>query len=723
MLFISFLAWVAALSAVGIALWTLWRGWRSIDCLLFGGCLIATAAESYLVYLGADAVLSPSFVWYQETRLTLLAVLPGCWLLFSGIYARGNRWEFLMRWRSTLLAALGFPLLMVLFFRHNLISRVIQTPDNETWQIELGRSGVLLQLAVVLGAILVLLNLERTFRAAVGTMRWQIKLVLVGLAVLFAARIYTSTQAILYSAMDMNHEILNNGALLVACVLTGISLVRTGGAKVDVYPSPEVIKNSFTVLVAGSYLLTVGLIAKMVTWIGGSREFPILALFILLALTLLSLLLLSDRLRQRGQRFLARHFCRPIYDYRKVWSTFTERTAPKMDEKELCRSVVDWISETLNVLSVSIWLTDRARQGFWLGAATIEIPPLHTGHSLKSEDVVALMDALGQQSDPVDLEVNQDRWAMLLKQLHPDIFAKGGHRICSSLQAGGELQGVLVMGDRVEGIQFSSEDDDLIKCISDQVGSLLLKIRLARRLYEAKEMEAMQTMAAFLVHDLKNTASGLSLMLQNLPRHFENPDFRQDALKTLAANVAHINDLIRRVNVLREGLVLKPCESDLGKLVECTVRECEGGSRIRWEPGIHPRLVFDPEQIQKVLKNLILNALEALGREGEVRIKTGIENEWAWVEVADNGCGISQEFLNRSLFRPFQTTKKNGIGIGLFHSKMIVDAHGGRLEVSSEIGKGTRFRLFLPVRSVPETPSPRPKAVPEQAAKPVVSSV
>jgi len=66
--------------------------------------------------------------------------------------------------------------------------------------------------------------------------------------------------------------------------------------------------------------------------------------------------------------------------------------------------------------------------------------------------------------------------------------------------------------------------------------------------------------------------------------------------------------------------------------------------------------------------------------------------------VADNGCGMSQDFLNRSLFRPFQSTKKTGVGIGMFQSKMIVEAHGGRIEVESEQGKGSTFRVLLPIR-------------------------
>jgi hypothetical protein len=65
--------------------------------------------------------------------------------------------------------------------------------------------------------------------------------------------------------------------------------------------------------------------------------------------------------------------------------------------------------------------------------------------------------------------------------------------------------------------------------------------------------------------------------------------------------------------------------------------------------------------------------------------------------VADNGCGMTPEFLSRALFRPFQTTKKKGLGIGMFQSKMIIEAHGGRIEVESEVRKGTTFRVLLPI--------------------------
>jgi signal transduction histidine kinase len=112
-----------------------------------------------------------------------------------------------------------------------------------------------------------------------------------------------------------------------------------------------------------------------------------------------------------------------------------------------------------------------------------------------------------------------------------------------------------------------------------------------------------------------------------------------------------------------------------------------------------PKISVDPDQIQKVVTNLILNASEALMNDGKIRITTGQKEGWAILSVSDNGCGISKEFIERSLFRPFKTTKKHGMGIGLFHSKTIVEAHQGRIEVESEEGRGSTFRVMLPLRT------------------------
>jgi signal transduction histidine kinase len=189
-------------------------------------------------------------------------------------------------------------------------------------------------------------------------------------------------------------------------------------------------------------------------------------------------------------------------------------------------------------------------------------------------------------------------------------------------------------------------------------------------------------------------------MLQNLPAHYNDPAFREDALRGLGKAAQHIDDLIKRLTLLRQEMAIRPAEVDLNELVAKVLATLERSPRARIVQELRPlpKQAIDSEQLEKVIVNLLLNAHEALNGEGEIRVATQEHKDWTVVSVSDNGCGMPPDFVQRSLFRPFQTTKKHGIGIGMFQSKMIVEAHHGRIEVESEVGKGTTFRVLLPVK-------------------------
>jgi len=172
----------------------------------------------------------------------------------------------------------------------------------------LGTPGTFLNIFFLIGAVFVLMNLERTYRAAVGTMRWRIKFMILGLGMLFAVRAYVSSQDLLFHAVNLSLQTVNSGALLVACLLISRSLFRAGHFDMDVYPSHAVLQNSFTVLLAGIYLLIMGVFARVVTFFGGDTTFPLKAFVVLVALVLLAILLLSDRIRMHTSRFVSRHF-------------------------------------------------------------------------------------------------------------------------------------------------------------------------------------------------------------------------------------------------------------------------------------------------------------------------------------------------------------------------------------------------------------------------------
>jgi putative PEP-CTERM system histidine kinase len=224
---------------------------------------------------------------------------------------------------------------------------------------------------------------------------------------------------------------------------------------------------------------------------------------------------------------------------------------------------------------------------------------------------------------------------------------------------------------------------------------------MAEQMRQKKEMEAFQTMSSFFMHDLKNLASKLSLVTRNLPVHIDNPEFRADALRTITQSVSKINTMSSRLSLLSRKLELTCKETDLNDLVAVAVSDIKNFVGVPLSQNLSkvPPLSIDSEQIHKVIENLLINANDAVGQDGRISVSTSCNENWAELAIGDNGCGMSREFIEKSLFLPFQTTKKQGMGIGLYHCKTIIEAHGGRVEVESEEGNGTIFHVLLPVRN------------------------
>lgn len=696
------LAYAAALSAFGLAVvWLLFKH-RTPAHWSFAGGLVLLAADTALAGLEAGAASGVEVFKWDAWRAGCAALLPATWLLYSLCYSRGNYREFLVRWRSGIAATLLVSVVLAAL-TVNAERAALQNPADpaEDWTrfIPLGWPGKALQITVLLGLLLALVNLEKTLRSALGLMRWRVKFVILGLAVILGGRIFASSQAILFSGIQPWLVSVLAASLLVGTLVIGFSVARAGWQEIEVYPSPTFLHGSLSVMLAGAYLLVVGLVAEMVTRWGGDRAFPFQTLFLILAAVPLGALFLSDRFRQQTQLFVSRHLRRPLHDYRRVWTTFTEHTASRLDRVEYCRAVVLLTSETFNTLSVTIWVLDPSQSRWQLGASTSLTE--ETAGSLTTDDVSAsgLLAALEANPHPFGLETSQAAWVQALRRGNPDHFHKGGGQVCAPLLAAGQVLGCLLLADRVGGRGFTPEDFELLKCVADQVAAGLLNLKLSGKLIEAKELEAFQAMSAFFVHDLKNTASTLSMMLQNLPVHFNNPDFRADALRGIGKSVDRLNGLVERLKLIRHGFAVRPWMMDLNALVTATVAEFRQNSGLPVECVLDslPQVPVDPEQFPKILTNLLLNAAEATGEQGRIRVTTTERNQLVVVSVADNGTGMSPDFVNRRLFRPFQTTKKKGLGIGLFQSRTIAEAHGGRIEVESEVGRGTTFRVLLPM--------------------------
>jgi putative PEP-CTERM system histidine kinase len=692
------LPFAAAIFCVLLALTSLARRKRSPARPWFIIGMLALALDSLLTGLSLHTSQPAELVSWLTYGFTVKSLVPVVWLGFTLTYSRGDYRTRLAQWRIPLAVGL-LPFVLALAYRDRLFQ--LMPASSEAWQLQTGALTRPLNVILLVGLVLILMNLEQTFRSAVGTMRWRIKFVVLGLAVIFGARLYIQSQAILFSSPDIALWALESSALIIGCFFLAIAYARTGFAEIDVYPSLAVVRRSLTLLLVGGYLLTVGVLAQLVKRFGGEEIFQFQAVVVLVGLSGLAVLLLSDRARQRLHVFVGRHFSKAQHDSARIWTLFSRRLARVKDQVELSTASARLISETFDVLSVNVWLMDEEQERLALAASTGRQPDGAVGDGPPRTASNAVTAGLRERSSPFDLENGSSPWLEEWRQLNPITFPEGGSRLCVPLRAVDQTLGALVLADRVSGAVYTAEELELLKCIGDQMTSSLLNLRLATEVAQAGELEAFRTMSAFFVHDLKNTAASLNLMLKNLPVHFDDPAFRQDALRGIGNTARRIDEIIGRLSALRQRPEFRPVEADLNELVVEALGRINGTPNVELTRELHPvpMILADKEQMQSVLTNLVLNARDAVGAEGRVQVRTECREGRVVLSVADNGCGMSPGFVKDSLFRPFQSTKKKGLGIGLFQSRAIVRAHGGAVHVESEPGKGTTVLVTLPVRT------------------------
>jgi len=264
------------------------------------------------------------------------------------------------------------------------------------------------------------------------------------------------------------------------------------------------------------------------------------------------------------------------------------------------------------------------------------------------------------------------------------------------LASSSELLGFVVLGTARTRIDVNWEVNDLLKTAARQAATFLGQMQATEALLEARKFDAFNRMSAFVVHDLKNIVAQLSLMLKNAERHRDNPEFQKDMRMTVEHSVDRMKQLMMQ---LREGTtpVDAPSGIDLAAVVDRIQR-----TKANQQPGVELRVETNVvaqghmDRLERVIGHLVQNAIDATAAEGRVWVRLAKLNGLAMIEVGDTGRGMTPEFVRDRLFKPFQTTKATGMGIGAYESFQYVQELGGRVEVDSTPDVGTQVRLLLP---------------------------
>lgn len=629
--------------------------------------------------------------WCDPESLPILLIvpvslLPASLLFYSLTYARNtNDTTIAAFWKVLLALSAAFPLSTAIFPA----TAFFYAPDLQAERmLFLGVVGFWFYMGVLVYCVFSLMNLEVTFSSTSGSDRYKIKFEVIGFAAILAVLIFYFSQGLLYRTINMNLTPVRSGVFIIAALLLGYSKLFRGNS-VSIVVSRYVFYRSLTLFLVGIYLLLLGLIGEGLRYLGDSfsRNLAIVAAFALgIALFLL---LFSEQVRRRAKVFVNKHFYHHKHDYREAWLGFTGRLASCGNLNDVMDAVLTTYRETFGLKGCSLYLRDKGGAAY-LPAASQGV----TGARAELPASTPLFDyftTTGRVFNPSHEEYRPD-------ERESAFVDATDARLVVPLRDQEAVRGFVVLGEQLAPEEYTYEDYDLMKTFARQALLSLDNFRLADELAESREMAAVAKVSSFVIHDLKNLASGLSMLLENARDYLQEPEFQRDMLDTIRNSLDRMNKLTQRLKMTPRENSPSWQPADLRVLVEQTVAETgmsHAQGRIVLEGG--PALSrVDAEQIRNVAHNLILNALEASENGGTVRVETGEEGTWAFLRVHDSGCGMTDEFMAHELFRPFRTTKKKGLGIGLYQCRQIVESHGGTIEARSEAGVGSVFTVLLP---------------------------
>jgi putative PEP-CTERM system histidine kinase len=260
----------------------------------------------------------------------------------------------------------------------------------------------------------------------------------------------------------------------------------------------------------------------------------------------------------------------------------------------------------------------------------------------------------------------------------------------------GRLAGLVILEHPAIRRRLDWEDFDLFRTAGIQAASYIAEARSLQALADAQRFDEFNRRFAFIMHDIKNLVSQLSLVTRNAERHAENPEFRADMIATLQSSVRKMNDLLARLSPGAARESDPPRAVEVQPLLEAIAAAKQRQHPVRAVAEAGLVAMADPAGLEQALAHLVQNAIDASEPDAPVVVRAFESGGDVAIEVIDRGAGMAAEFVRTRLFQPFASTKEQGFGVGAYEAKTLIAAMGGRLEVESRLGDGTRFTLFLP---------------------------
>ena len=551
-------------------------------------------------------------------------------------------------------------------------------------------TSLVLRMIFSVGALVLVHNL---YSISAPETRWGIRLPMASLAAIwtFDLNLFTITYLTQHSPSELHA--MRGPAM--ACIAPILALASVRNSDWNLTLSRSVAFRSLSLVAIGGYLLLMVVIAAALQIIGGSYA-RLAQISFLFGTSIGALLLLpSGRFRSWMKVKLAKNFFQHRYDYRAEWIRFTDTIGrPGADSAPFHERVVKAIADITDSPGGILLMPDESGQlvlqSRW-NWSSIQVPARACttrtiGFFEDSSHIVEFDTLRAEQDDKCDPAAipnwmtSDERAWVAVPLVHFD-----------------RLTGLMLLARPRINRTLDWEDLDMLRVVGRQVASYLAEARSQESLSEAQRFDEFNRRMAFIMHDIKNLVSQLSLLARNAKRHAENPEFRADMIETLQDSADKMNGLLERLSQHNKAKQEQPKPVKVRELVQSIIEKKRILHNMQTTQIDDLTVMADPARVDQILGHLIQNAIDASDDGQPIYVNARRRDLSVAIEVRDHGTGMSSEFIRSQLFKPFSSSKKGGFGIGAYEARELARAMNGRLEVESREGVGSRFTLILPL--------------------------
>jgi putative PEP-CTERM system histidine kinase len=545
------------------------------------------------------------------------------------------------------------------------------------------QTAVLLRMIFAVGALVLVHNL---YTVSAPEARWGISLPMAALAAMwtFDLNLYT----ISYLTSELSSELVATRGIATALLAPVFVMATKRNSSWRLRLSRSVAFQSASLLAIGIYLLAMVLLATAIQLIGGTYV-RLAQVTLIFAMSLGALLILpSGRFKAWLNVVLVKNFFQHRYDYRSEWMRFADTIGfPSKEAAPFYERVVKSLADIFESPGGLLLVPDEegrlTLQARW-NWATADVPTnsvtSHTmpffessGHILSMDDVRAgTDDRCDPRAVPQWLYDEEQAWAVV------------------PLVHFGKLAGLAILSRPRLPRALDWEDLDMLRVVGRQLASYLAEAASQQALAESQQFEQFNRRFAFVMHDIKNLVSQLSILARNAEKHADKPEFQADMVDTLRSSVDKMNELLARLSQHNKSRHQPPVAIDIGDHSKRLIYPIDA----QLSPGMFA--IADPARVETIIGHLVQNAIEATPDGSTVKISCRTQGEDIAVNISDSGVGMTEAFISNQLFKPFESTKDGGFGIGAYEARALAISMGGQLRVDSRVGKGTTFTLLLP---------------------------